>query len=229
MSNSITQLLAQALPFWSKLSTVDQKQLLSASSFVHYKEGEAIHNADDCIGLIMVKSGELRTFLLSDQGKDFTLFRLQEGDVCLLSAGCLFADISFTVFIQAEKDSEVLLINTSTFSQLQKQNLLIENFALRIMADKFSQVVRVMEKLLFFTLEERLATFLLEEYAKVSGSGIALTHEQIAQYISSAREVVSRSLKGMEREGLLKVSRGGITLLDIAGIEKKAGRRNNRL
>lgn len=201
--------------FWDKL-TENEKVLLQSNIITKkYKQGESIHNGDnDCIGIFSVKCGSLRTYILSDEGKEITLYRLYKGDVCILSAPCVLRDITFDVHITAEENCEILLINSIVFSQLLKQNIYVENYAYKIATDRFSEVMWAMQQILFMSFDKRLAIFLMDETAKTGSDIINLTHEQIAKYIGSAREVVTRMLKNFSNEGIVELSRGNIRIID---------------
>ena len=213
--------LLTQLPFWSNLSDTEAELLLSAAKPISYKQGENIHSpSKECIGVLLVKHGELRTYILSESGKEVTLFRLNESETCILSASCLLSNITFDVFIDAQEDTEVLLINSAVFAQLQNDNLYVENFALRLAVDRFSDVMWAMEQILFMSFDARLAIFLLDETSKTGEDNLTLTHEQIARYIGSAREVVSRMLKYFESEGVVELHRGGLKITDKPALLK---------
>lgn len=222
MHNTETlRLLSSELPFWDKLSDNESELLLSGTKPILYEQGENIHRPQsECAGVLLVKSGELRTYLLSENGKEVTLFRLGGGDACILSASCLLSNITFDVFIDAQQDTEVMLISSATFSQLQNSNLHVENFALRLAADRFSDVMWAMEQILFMSFDARLAVFLLDETSKTGEDNLTLTHEQIAKLIGSAREVVSRMLKYFEKEGIVRLHRGGVEIIDKPALRK---------
>ena len=75
------------LPFWENLTAVEKETLQHSTSLQHYQKGTLIHNGDkECLGLLLVLSGEIRTFLLSDEGREVTLFRLYPNDFCVLPA-----------------------------------------------------------------------------------------------------------------------------------------------
>lgn len=215
MKNSdILPLLSDGLPFWENLSETEQSLLLSGTRPVRYQSGDNIHSpSHECVGVLLVKRGELRTYILSEGGKEVTLFRLGSGDACILSASCLLSNITFDVFIDAQQDTEALLMDPAVFSRLQSRNLYVENYALRLAADRFSDVMWTMEQILFMSFDARLAVFLLDESAKTGADHLTLTHEQIAKLIGSAREVVSRMLKYFESEGLVRLHRGSVELL----------------
>ena len=152
--------------------------------------------------------------MLSEDGREVTLYRLSEGDACVMSASCILNSITFEVVIDAETDTEVLLLNIGTFSRLNNDNIYVENFAYRNTVERFSDVMWAMEQILFMSFDKRLATFLIDEASKNRSNDINLTHEQIAKYMGSAREVVSRMLKNFELQGMLKISRGLIQIID---------------
>lgn len=215
LTNEQFEYVKNVLTFWNNL-TPPQKNLLKQNMVaVYYKAGEVIHRGEtDCIGVLIVKSGSLRTYILSEEGKEVTLFRPNEGDVCVLSASCVLRNITFDVHIEADKDSEIIIINSNDFQRICSENIYAENFSYKITTERFSDVMWTMEQILFLSFDKRLAIFLLDESVKNDTDEINLTHEQIAKYTGSAREVVSRMLKYFANEGYVEVSRKGIKLLD---------------
>lgn len=205
----------KALTFWNKISEEEKNEILKNTVTASYKLGEQVHSAEqECIGVLLIKKGELRTYILSEEGKEITLFRQTEGDVCILTASCVLSSINFDVHVDAEKESEVLVINAPTFSRLCRENVYVENFSLRLATERFSDVMWAMEQILFMSFDRRLAIFLLDETTKTGTDTLTLTHEQIAKYMGSAREVVSRMLKYFAKEGIVELSRGCIKILD---------------
>ncbi|MDD2484532.1 MAG: Crp/Fnr family transcriptional regulator [Eubacteriales bacterium] len=210
-----TAFLREVLTFWDKLTEEEKELLKSNAQTVKYKQGEHVHSGEnDCVGVLLIKSGELRTYILSEDGREITLYRQEKGNVCILSASCILKNITFDVMIDAEQDTEVLLINTAVFEKVCSQNVFAENFSYRIATDRFSDVMWAMQQMLFMSFDKRLAIFLSDEISKTGSETIRLTHEQIASYVGSAREVVSRMLKYFEREGLVVLSRGAVQVLD---------------
>lgn len=204
----------EKLVFWDKLNETDKNIIENTISKIDYTKGYNIHNAEhECLGLLLIKSGELRVYILSDDGREITLYRLFAGDTCVLSASCVLNNITFDVHIDAETDTEVFLLHINAFSRISADNVYVENFAYKNIVDRFSDVMWVMEQILFMSMDKRLAIFLLDETAKTNSSEINLTHEQIAKYIGSAREVVSRMLKIFQSQGILELSRGSIQIL----------------
>ncbi len=206
---------SKKLSFWQHLNRQEQTLLCNNTKLVLYSSGNCIHNGDDnCIGVLLVKTGHLRVFILSEDGRDITLYRLFKDDICILSASCAIEGITFDVAIEAEEESNVVLINGAAFNQLQKNNVYVENFAYKLAVSKFSDVMWTMEQILFMGVDKRLAIFLWDEMSKTHNDEIAMTHEQIARLMGSAREVVSRMLKYFAREEIVEVTRGSIRILD---------------
>lgn len=203
------------LDFWDKLSESEINLLENNIANVSYKKGFNLHGTDnECLGVLLIKKGELRVYILSEDGREITLYRLLPGDVCVLSASCVINSITFDVHIDAECDTDVYLINIGAFSKLCNQNVYVENFAYKNTNERFSDVMWAMEQILFMSFDKRLAIFLLDEITKTNSNDLHLTQEQIAKYIGSAREVVSRMLKVFQSEGILEQSRGSIHIVD---------------
>jgi cAMP-binding proteins - catabolite gene activator and regulatory subunit of cAMP-dependent protein kinases len=209
------KLLSQYFSAWEHLSEDEQEAILENTTLMHYKKGVTVHNGDnDCVGVLLVISGILRTYMLSEEGREITLYRLGRGDICILSASCVLTAITFDVHIDAEDDSAALLISSPFFTRLSERNVYVECFAYKQAAERFSDVMWVMQQILFMSMDKRLAIFLWNELSKTEGDIIRLTHEQTAKYMGSAREVVTRMLKYFASEGIVKLSRGGIKILD---------------
>lgn len=204
----------EIFPFWENISDGDRDYICRNSYILTYPKGKNIHNGEECSGVILVRSGSLRLYMMSDEGKDITLYRLHQGDLCMLSAFCVLDAVTFDVFVDAEEDSECCVISGPAFAAVSKRNPDIRIFALETAVSRFSDVMWVMQQILFMSMDRRLAIFLSDESARTGSDTIALTHGQIARYMGSAREVVSRMLKYFASEGIVEVSRGGVTILD---------------
>ncbi len=185
----------EIFPFWEKLPDTDRAYLCQNSSWAAYSKGKNIHNGDDCSGVILVRSGSLRLYMMSEEGKDITLYRLHKGDLCMLSASCVLQAVTFDVFVDAEEDSRCCVISGPAFAAVSDRNPDVRIFALETAVSRFSDVMWVMQQILFMSMDKRLAIFLSDESARTGSDTISLTHGQIARYMGSAREVVSRMLK----------------------------------
>lgn len=206
--------------FWSHLTESEMDDLTINAVERSYPGGSMIFDSSsECLGFVYVISGSLRTYMMSDEGREVTLFRLDKGDCCVLSASCVIKEISFDSYMAAEEDTKLMIINAGTVSRLSRQNIYFRCFTYELATRRFSAAMKTMDNLLFLKLEARLASFLLSEQERTGVNEIKMTHEQVAQYINSAREVVARTLKRFVQDGLVEVKRGVITLKDIEGLK----------
>ncbi len=207
--------LQKSLPFWDRLSAF-QKELLSREARINrFAQGQTIHSSEnECAGVLLIKNGFLRTYIISDEGREITLYRLDPGDICILSASCVLQSICFDVFVDAETDCEIIRIGSPLFSRLSSENVYVELFSYQLAAERFSDVMWTLQQILFISFDKRLASYLLEEAARSGSPLIRTTHERIARNMGSAREVVSRMLNYFSKEGLVSLSRGGIIIKD---------------
>ena len=207
-------------PFWEDLAAEQKDDLLQHNQPRRFQKGDLIlPYKGECLGLMLVQRGQFRAFVLSDSGKEVTLYRLYELDTCLFSAACIMNNIQFDIQIEAEKDTEALLVPSSLYERLMGQSIAVANYTNQLMASRFSDVMWTLEQVLFKSMDCRLAQVLLNHAASAGTSELSLTHEAIARDMGSAREVVTRMLQYFRGEGLLDLSRGRICLLD----EKRLG------
>lgn len=210
------QILSNKLNFYSKLTQAQKDMITQNAVLTHFSKGQSIYCGEyECIGVLIIKSGTVRTFITSDEGREVTLYRLESGDICILSASCILQNIDFDVSINAETECDIIQISSSVFSRLFKENINVELFSYKLTTKRFSDVMWAMQQILFISFDKRLARFLVDECNKTSHTDIHMTHEQIASYLGSAREVVSRMLKYFANEGLVKLSRGNISVIDL--------------
>ncbi len=214
-NQELVDLFRHSFPFWDNISECDRETFIAVSHRIKFDKGTNIHNGNECTGVILVKSGSLRLYMLSDEGKEITLYRLFAGDMCILSASCVFNSITFDVFVDCEEESECVIIGGCAFEDVARRVPEVKIFALETALSRFSDVMWIMQQILFMSMDKRLAIFLLDEASKNGTDKIKLTHEQIAKYMGSAREVVSRMLKYFATEGIIQSSRAdGITITD---------------
>ena len=186
----------ERLPFW-KLLTDSEKELVQQNAVIRrYKKGTRVYSSErECLGMLFVMQGEMRTYLLSEEGREVTLFRIYPNDLCVLSASCVISQISFDTQMSAQKDTEALIIPPNIVLLLKEKNLSVRCFLYELATKRFSDVMWAMQQILFKRLDQRLALFLMQESQRLGTDTIHMTHEQIAQQISSAREAVARMLK----------------------------------
>lgn len=200
-------------PFWMNLSDEDKAFLCKHSTEVHFEKEQSVHNGSGCSGLYIVKSGRLRLYILSEEGKEITLYRLSPGEVCMLSASCVLQSITFDVYVDAEIPSDCYMIGSEAFHTVSEKNPEVKIFALETAVNRFSDVMWIMQQIVFMNMDKRLAIFLLEDM-QGNNNTVSLTHEQIARHLGTAREVVTRVLKHFSNDGIIEVTRKGIKIID---------------
>ena len=206
---------ATLFPFWNQLTEAQKAAISDACYTETHKKGDLMHRSNEnCKGLMTVLSGQLRTYIVSEEGREVTLFRVYQGDVCVLSASCLLDSIDFDVMIEATENTEVLILPTLCLNAIMKENPHAELFLYKTATEKFSDVMWTMQQILFRKIDQRLSAFLLEEMHQHSTTDLRLTHEEIATYIGSAREVVSKVLKYLAETGAITLGRGSIHIKD---------------
>jgi CRP/FNR family transcriptional regulator len=161
--------IEEHVEFWDKLTDTEKQLCINNFTVVNYKKGVNLHGAgEECQGLILVRSGELRFYIMSEEGRDVTLFRISERENCILSASCILSNITFDVLIDAEQDSEILLLNVDTFEKLARENIYVETYIYKKSTDRFSEVMWAVEQILFMSFDKRLAVFLYDETVKTN-------------------------------------------------------------
>ena len=181
-----------------------------------YEKDALIHNgSNDCLGLILIKNGQLRAFITSEEGREITIYRLFDRDMCLFSASCMMNNIQFDVVITAEKDTEVWVIPTDIYKKIMERSAAVANYTNQLMASKFTDVMWLIEQIMWKSMDSRLAAFLLEESSLADSMVLHMTHEKIASHLGTAREVVTRMLKYFQSEGVVMLTRGTIEILDL--------------
>lgn len=214
---------ATIYPFWDKLTPDEKDDVRQACYTEKYEKGMLMHRAEEnCKGLMSVLSGQLRTYMLSDEGREVTLYRIYDGEICVLSASCLMDSIVFPVMIEATETTEVLVLPSVCLSRIVKENPYVEAYLYRTATEKFSEVMWTMQQILFHRIDQRVAHFLLEEMEHQKQTELVITHDEIARYIGSAREVVTKVLKYFAGEQIVALSRGKIQILDVDKLRESA-------
>lgn len=212
---------ANYFPIWDKLTPEQQKRIVSVSEFRKVKKGTILHNgsAMDCLGLLLIRSGQLRAYILSDEGREITIYRLFEMDICLFSTSCVMPNMQFDITIEAEKDSEMWIIPACLYKNLMDESLAVAKYSNDLMSHHFSELMWLVEQIMWKSFDKRLAKFLLEECQLEGTTSLKITHEKIANHMGTAREVVTRMLRYFQSEGMVKLTRGTVDIIDEKKLE----------
>lgn len=205
---------------WNKLKSSEQNSIKASSFEKTFLKGSVIHrSSEDCTGVILVKSGQLRAYIMSEEGKEVTIYRLFKGDICLFSATCIMRQIQFDITIEAEKDTEVTIVSPDVYLKIMEESAPLSNFTNEILQNRLSNAMWLIEQIMFRSFDKRLAGFLVKESEIEGENTLKITHEDIAKHLGTAREVVTRMLKYFQEEGLVELKRGTIEITDFAELE----------
>ena len=214
---------AEYFPIWNKLTPEHKERLTSAAEFIKAKSGTVVHNGSmDCLGLLLIRAGQLRVYTLSSEGREITLYRLFDHDICLFSASCVMPNIQFEVIIETEKDCEMWVLPSCLFKDLMEESAVVANYANQLISSRFSEVMWLMEQIMWKSFDKRLASFLLEESVLEGTTSLKITHEKIANHMGTAREVVTRMLRYFQGEGMVRLTRGTVEIIDEGKLEDLA-------
>ena len=211
---------SQYFPIWNKLTDDQRQRITQRVMRREVKKGTLLHDSsNECTGLLLVRAGQLRAYILSDEGREITIYRLFDRDMCLFSASCIMRSIQFDITVEAEKATELWLIPPDVYQSVMNESAAVANYTNEVMATRFSEVMWLMEQIMWKSLDKRLAAFLAEESAIEGSETLKLTHETIAKHLGSHREVITRMLRYFQSEGWVKVSRGTVEILDMNALE----------
>ena len=214
---------SQYFPIWNKLTREQQQRLSDVTDLQQIKKGTVIHDGSpECKGMVLVKSGQLRAYLLNEEGREITICRFFEMDICLFSASCVMPNMMFDVFIEAEKDTEIYVIPACLYQNLMDESLPLSTYSRDLITNHFSEVMWLMEQIMWRSFDKRLAGFLVEESRIEETDSLKITHEKIAAHMGTAREVVTRMLRWFQSEGMVKLTRGAVNLTDKKALQTLA-------
>ena len=213
--------LSDNFPIWKQLTEQQQNRLTAGTELRRVKAGTVVHNGSmDCLGMLLIRSGQLRAYILSEEGREITIYRMFEQDVCILSASCVMPNIQFEIIIEAEKDTEFWVIPSCLYKSLVEESLPLSHYTNDLISSNFSDLMFLMEQIMWKSFDKRLAAFLLEESKLENSRSLKITHEKIANHMGTAREVVTRMLRYFQNEDMVKLTRGTVELLDQKTLEK---------
>ena len=204
---------ASYFPIWDRMNADHQNRILQVVDYQKIKKGTIIHDGSpECLGMLLVHKGQLRAYLLNEEGREVTICRFFEMDICLFSAACVMPNMQFDIFIEAEKDTELWVIPACLFKNLMDESLAVANYSLDLITSHFSELMWLMEQIMWRSFDKRLAKFLLEESILEESDSLKITHEKIANHMGTAREVVTRMLRYFQSEGMIRLTRGTVDL-----------------
>ena len=212
--------LENCLPFFKELTYEQKDKLVRGSYTAICHSGEKLRSRkDDCLGFVVVKRGRIRVYMTSNEGREITLYRLLDGDMCLFSASCAMSNIQFDVMLESEEDSEVVIISPGVYKELMDTSLPVSKYTTELLSSRLSDIMWLMDQVLNKRLDSRLAALLVEESNLRETTLLSITQEQLANHLGTAREVVTRMLKKFQSKGLIQLKRGTVELINIKALQ----------
>ena len=206
---------ASYFPIWDRMTASQQERLSSMAEYQKVRRGTVLHDGSpECLGMLLVRTGQLRAYLLNEEGREVTICRFFEMDICLFSAACVMPNMQFDIFVEAEKDSEIWVIPACLYQNLMDESIAISNYSHNLITNHFSELMWLMEQIMWKSFDKRLAKFLLEESQLEGTDSLKITHEKIANHMGTAREVVTRMLRYFQSEGMVRLTRGTVDIAD---------------
>ena len=165
-----------------------------------------------CTGIPLIISGILRLFKISESGRDMTLYKIYSGEPCIMAAACVMGDMKYDFSIEAQTESILAIISPEIYKQLMDKSEPFKTYFFQMLANKLIVSLNTIETVNFISIEQRIKSY-LQQNANNDGE-IKTTHETIAVDLGSSREVISRNLKALAKEGIIIQKRGYIKLTE---------------
>ncbi len=189
------------------------RYLRSSARLVKLPPGTPVFTASStCENYLLVVSGRVRVELLSTSGRQIVLYHVEAGQSCVLTTSCLLAGERYPAEGLTETEVTALVVKRTVFNQLIRESDAFRDFVFATFSTRLAAIIAKIEDVAFEPIDNRLARVLIA--ADTGDDDIRITHQQLAAEIGTAREVVSRHLKGFEARGWVKLSRGVVTIVD---------------
>ncbi len=172
-----------------------------------------------CRNYIVVLDGAVKVRLLAASGREIVLYRVTGGETCVLTTSCLIQGTDYDAEAVTETPVTALLIPKAAFDDMMNDSGPFRRFIFSSFSTRLNELLGLVNEVAFGHIDKRLAAWLL---ARATGGQVEVTHQAIAAELGTAREVVSRLLKELERRGLVALTRGEITITDEMGLRQLA-------
>lgn len=179
-----------------------------------FRQGQA------CTHYLVVTRGSVRVFARSAAGKEVVLYHVGPGEICVITTSCLLSDVPYPAEAVAETEDRVKVIPKEEFDRLLAASPTFREFVFAAFGGRLADLISLVEQIALESIQNRLAAYLLRHSR--DGEAVTATHQEMAETIASAREVVSRTLKSFEKQGLVRVARGRLEILDRAALAERS-------
>ena len=211
----------QSFPHLSEINDAVINDLMNNAGTINMPANStAFHQGDACSNYLLILSGSIKVMTRAENGREIVLYRLGDGDSCVLTTSCLFGNARYPAEGISETDVTALAIPATRFNQAIEHSKPFREFVFNSFSSHLSSLITLVEEVTFGKLDIRLARHLLK--LSTDNSTLETTHLQLATELGSAREVISRLLKDFESRGWLRLYRGSLEVLDKQSLEKLA-------
>jgi len=171
----------------------------------------------DCLGFPLILAGTIKVVKSTAGGREMLLYRVEPGGSCIISSSCLLGHTPYSARGIAETPLSLLLLPIAAFEKLLAEHARFRDFVFHLFAERIAELMQLVEEVAFHRLDQRLAKLLVAR-----GESIQVTHQALAEELGSVREMVSRLLKGFAVQGLVRLGREQITVIDASGLQQLA-------
>jgi CRP/FNR family transcriptional regulator len=190
----------------------EARKTLAAVPEIRIPKGKSLFSpGSPCAGFVLLLAGRIRVGLTAENGRRLLLYRVQAGETCVQTTLCLLGGLDYTAEGEAETDLRLVLVSPVLFRRLLREQPVFAEYVFGRFGARLAEMTRLIETIAFLRVDARLAAALL---ARASEGNLKATHQDLAEDIGAAREVVSRQLAEFQRAGLLRLGRGSIVLED---------------
>jgi CRP/FNR family transcriptional regulator len=204
----------EEFPFLASTSPIDEDMLEKVSIWQTAPKGKLLAaEGDSCPYFSFLISGTIRVYKLGESGREITLYRLNKGEACILTASCILSDSPFPAIAVTDADIEAVGVPSSLFKDWMEKHEYWRHFIFDLIAQRIAEIISVVDEVAFRHIDVRLANRIFQLYNK-NGNPVKITHQNLARDIGSSREVVTRILKDFEEKGDISTARGAITVVN---------------
>ncbi len=200
---------------WSELLASGVARELPPRQFIRME-------GDHCEHLPLVLSGAARVYTMGESGREITLYRIERGESCILTASCILNELEFPAFARTETETEVFLVPAASLQGWFDRYAVWRSYVLSLVSSRLADVIGLVKEVTFLRLDERLVEYLIG--APKQGNTVTITHAALASELGTSREVVSRILESFESQGLVSLERGSIRICDESGLAARSGK-----
>lgn len=213
--------IAKVLPILQHSDPKLSREFMQAAIFARIPAGRDVFVEGDRIDAIaLLISGVVRVYKIGETGREITLYRFGLGESCILTANAILSQQTFPAIATVEQDAEAVMIPAGTFRDWVHRYDAWRGFVFDLLSQRLSSVMAIVDEVAFRRMDTRVATLLVKR-SRLQNP-IRITHQEIAAELGSSREVISRLLEDFTSQGLIRLARGTIEVLDSESLETRA-------